>query len=135
MSRAPYVMGKPDAAYARSMKLEDSTLGWRFVNPEMKRLYGVDSMAETAENVAAEHGIARADQDAFAYRSQMRAAAVRSPSRPTSTRGPTRRSRRSPSSNRLQHRPERSPPATHRESTMGPRRSSSQVSRRPSATA
>lgn len=76
MSRAPYVMGKPDAAWARTMKLEDSTLGWRFVNPEMKRLYGVDSMAETAENVAAEYGIARADQDAFAYRSQMRTAAA-----------------------------------------------------------
>jgi 3-oxoadipyl-CoA thiolase len=76
MSRAPYVMAKADAAFSRAMKLEDSTLGWRMINPEIHRTFGTDSMAETAENVAAEHGISREDQDAFAYRSQMRAAAA-----------------------------------------------------------
>jgi len=76
MSRAPLVLAKPDAAFSRSQTLEDSTLGWRFVNPLMKERYGTDSMGETAENVAAEHGIARADQDAFAHRSQQRAAAA-----------------------------------------------------------
>ena len=74
MSRAPYVMGKADAAFSRTAKLEDTTLGWRFVNPLMKDRYGVDSMAETAENVAEEFHISREDQDAFAYRSQQRAA-------------------------------------------------------------
>jgi acetyl-CoA acyltransferase len=74
MSRAPYVMGKADAAFSRSSKLEDTTLGWRFVNPAMKELYGVDSMAETGENVSEEFHISRADQDAFAYRSQKRTA-------------------------------------------------------------
>ena len=76
MSRAPFILSKPDAPWARSQKMEDSTLGWRFVNPRMKERYGVDSMAETAENVAAENGVSRADQDAFAYRSQQRAAAA-----------------------------------------------------------
>ena len=76
MSRAPYVMGKADAAFSRAAKLEDTTLGWRFVNPVMKERYGVDSMAETAENLAEEFHISRADQDAFAYRSQQRAAAA-----------------------------------------------------------
>jgi len=76
MSRAPLVLSKPDTAWTRSQKMEDTTLGWRFVNPSMRRLYGVDSMAETAENVAAENGIARADQDAFAWRSQQRASAA-----------------------------------------------------------
>lgn len=76
MSRAPFVMGKAETAFGRNVKLEDTTLGWRFVNPEMKRQYGIDSMAETAENVAAEHGVSRADQDAFALRSQQRAAAA-----------------------------------------------------------
>ncbi len=74
MSRAPFVMAKPDAAFSRGAKLEDTTLGWRFVNPVMKERYGVDSMAETGENVAELHHISRADQDAFAYRSQQRAA-------------------------------------------------------------
>jgi acetyl-CoA acyltransferase len=73
MSRAPFALSKPDAAWTRSQKLEDTTLGWRFINPLMKERYGVDSMAETAENVAAECGIRRADQDAFAFRSQQRA--------------------------------------------------------------
>ena len=76
MSRAPHVLSKPDGPWARSQKLEDTTLGWRFVNPLMRQRYGVDSMAETAENVAAECGVSRADQDAFAWRSQQRAAAA-----------------------------------------------------------
>jgi 3-oxoadipyl-CoA thiolase len=76
MSRAPFVMGKGDAAFSRSMKLEDTTLGWRFVNPLMKALYGVDTMPETGENVAEDFAISRADQDAFAYRSQQRAGAA-----------------------------------------------------------
>ena len=76
MSRAPYVMGKADAAFSRAAKLEDTTLGWRFVNPLMRTRYGVDSMAETAENVAEEFHISRADQDAFACRSQQRNAAA-----------------------------------------------------------
>ena len=74
MSRAPLVLSKPDVPWARSQKMEDTTLGWRFINPLMKERYGVDAMAETAENVAAECGIARADQDAFAWRSQQRTA-------------------------------------------------------------
>jgi len=76
MSRAPFVMGKADAAFSRAMKLEDTTIGWRFVNPLLKAQYGVDSMPETGENVAEEFGISRQDQDAFAYRSQQRAEAA-----------------------------------------------------------
>src|SRR5262249_31674830 len=76
MSRAPFVMAKSDAAFSRTMKLEDTTLGWRFVNPLMKAQYGVDSMAETGENVAEEFQVGRQDQDAFALRSQQRAAAA-----------------------------------------------------------
>ena len=76
MSRSPFVLAKPEAAFARDVKMEDTTLGWRFVNPKMKAMYGVDSMAETAENVAAEFHISREDQDAFAFRSQQRAAAA-----------------------------------------------------------
>jgi hypothetical protein len=72
MTRAPFVMGKADSAFARAAKIEDTTLGWRFVNPLMKAKYGIDSMPETAENVAREFGIAREDQDAFALRSQQR---------------------------------------------------------------
>jgi acetyl-CoA acyltransferase len=74
MSRAPFVMGKAEAAFSRSAKIEDTTIGWRFVNPAMKEKYGTDSMPETAENVAEEWHISRADQDAFAFRSQKRAA-------------------------------------------------------------
>src|SRR5258708_2987313 len=74
MSRAPFVFGKADAAFARSMKLEDTTIGWRFVNPLMKAKYGTDSMPETGEIVAEEFRISREDQDAFALRSQQRAA-------------------------------------------------------------
>jgi 3-oxoadipyl-CoA thiolase len=76
MTRAPFVMGKAQAAYQRSAEVFDTTIGWRFVNPAMKKLYGVDSMPETAENVADEHQVSRADQDAFALRSQKRAAAA-----------------------------------------------------------
>jgi len=77
MSRAPFVMGKADAAFSRSAKLEDTTIGWRLVNPLMKPRYGIDSMPETAENVAAEFKIARSDQDAYALRSQQRYAKAR----------------------------------------------------------
>jgi len=73
MSRAPYVLGKADGAFARSQKLEDTTLGWRFVNPRIEALYGIDTMAETAENVAEQWSVSREDQDAFALRSQLRA--------------------------------------------------------------
>src|SRR6201987_3525978 len=76
MTRAPFVMGKAQAAYQRSSEVFDTTIGWRFVNPTMKKLYGVDSMPETAENVADDNQISRADQDAFALRSQKRAAAA-----------------------------------------------------------
>jgi acetyl-CoA acyltransferase len=76
MTRAPFVMPKADSAFARSNAVYDTTIGWRFVNPLMKKQYGIDSMPETAENVAAEFGIARADQDAFALRSQQRCASA-----------------------------------------------------------
>ena len=79
MSRAPFVMGKADSAFSRSAKLEDTTIGWRFVNPLMKAKYGTDSMPETGEIVAEEFHISRKDQDLFALRSQQRAAdAIRS---------------------------------------------------------
>lgn len=76
MSRAPFVMGKADAAFSRNMKLEDTTIGWRFINPLMKAQYGVDAMPQTADNVADDYAISRADQDAFALRSQQRTAAA-----------------------------------------------------------
>ena len=76
MSRAPFVMPKADSPFSRSNAVFDTTLGWRFVNAQMKKQYGIDSMPETAENVAAEFGVARADQDAFALRSQQRYAAA-----------------------------------------------------------
>ena len=76
MSRAPFVMGKADSAFSRAMKLEDTTMGWRFINALMKAQYGVDSMPETAENVAREHGISRADQDRMALSSQTKALAA-----------------------------------------------------------
>jgi 3-oxoadipyl-CoA thiolase len=75
MSRAPFVMPKADSPFSRTNAVYDTTIGWRFVNPRMKATYGVDAMPETAENVATDHGISRADQDAFAMRSQQRAAA------------------------------------------------------------
>src|SRR6202166_1050309 len=73
MSRAPLVMPKATSAFSRNAEIFDTTIGWRFVNPLMEKAYGVDSMPETPENVAAECEVSRADQDAFAYRSQMRA--------------------------------------------------------------
>ena len=76
MTRAPLVMAKAEAAFPRSVKIEDTTIGWRFVNPLMKAQYGIDSMPETAENVAAEFGVARTDQDAYGLRSQQRYAAA-----------------------------------------------------------
>jgi acetyl-CoA acyltransferase len=76
MSRAPFVMSKADSAFSRTAKMEDTTLGWRFVNPAMKAKYGTDAMPETAEIVAEEFHVSRADQDAFALRSQQRAAAA-----------------------------------------------------------
>ena len=81
MSRAPFVMGKADTAFARTSQLYDTTIGWRFINPAMKAQYGVDAMPETAENVAQDYQISRADQDAFAYRSQARAAAAQASGR------------------------------------------------------
>src|SRR6202521_844830 len=74
MSRAPFVLSKADAAFSRNVKLEDTTIGWRFVNPLLKAKYGVDLMPETAEIVAEEFRISREDQDSFALRSQQRAA-------------------------------------------------------------
>jgi 3-oxoadipyl-CoA thiolase len=72
MSRAPFVMGKADTAFSRTAEIYDTTIGWRFVNPVMKSKYGVDSMPETAENVAEEFNVSRADQDAFSFRTQQR---------------------------------------------------------------
>ncbi|MDH2433560.1 3-oxoadipyl-CoA thiolase [Pokkaliibacter sp. MBI-7] len=74
MSRAPFVMGKADSAFSRNQAIEDTTIGWRFVNPLMKAQYGVDTMPETAENVAEQFSISREDQDLFAYRSQQKTA-------------------------------------------------------------
>ena len=76
MTRAPFVMGKADSAFSRNAQIFDTTIGWRFVNPQMKALYGVDSMPDTAENVATDYHISRADQDAFAVASQNKAAAA-----------------------------------------------------------
>jgi acetyl-CoA acyltransferase len=76
MSRAPFVMPKADSAFSRNAEIFDTTIGWRFINPRLKERYGVDSMPETGENVAAQFNIARADQDRFALRSQQRAAAA-----------------------------------------------------------
>src|SRR6187402_1964343 len=76
MTRAPLVMGKAETAFQRSAEVHDTTIGWRFINPLMKAQYGVDSMPETGENVAEEFQVSRADQDAFAIRSQQRAGAA-----------------------------------------------------------
>ena len=76
MSRAPFVLAKSDSAFSRAAKIEDTTIGWRFVNPLTKAKYGIDSMPETAENVASEFHVARGDQDAFALRSQQKALAA-----------------------------------------------------------
>jgi 3-oxoadipyl-CoA thiolase len=76
MTRAPFVMGKADSAFSRNAQIFDTTIGWRFINPQMNALYGVDSMPETAENVATDFDISRIDQDAFALRSQAKASAA-----------------------------------------------------------
>ncbi|WP_336940187.1 3-oxoadipyl-CoA thiolase [Acinetobacter pittii] len=76
MSRAPYVMGKSDSAFGRNQKIEDTTMGWRFINPKLKELYGVDTMPQTAENVAEQFNVNRADQDQFALVSQQRTASA-----------------------------------------------------------
>ncbi|QSB53909.1 3-oxoadipyl-CoA thiolase [Acinetobacter calcoaceticus] len=76
MSRAPYVMGKSDSPFGRSQKIEDTTMGWRFINPKLKELYGVDTMPQTAENVAEQFNVNRADQDQFALASQQRTASA-----------------------------------------------------------
>ncbi|MFN8759828.1 MAG: 3-oxoadipyl-CoA thiolase [Tagaea sp.] len=81
MSRAPFVMGKAETAFSRDASIYDTTIGWRFVNPAMKKAHGIDSMPETAENVAADWKVARADQDAFALRSQTRAIAAQASGR------------------------------------------------------
>ena len=81
MSRAPLVMAKAEQAFSRDAQVYDTTIGWRFVNPLMKKAYGIDSMPETAENVAEQFNISRADQDAFALRSQQRAAAAQASGR------------------------------------------------------
>ncbi|TKB77995.1 MAG: 3-oxoadipyl-CoA thiolase, partial [Mesorhizobium sp.] len=73
MSRAPFVMPKAETAFSRNAEIHDTTIGWRFINPLMKKQYGVDSMPETGENVAEEFAVSRADQDAFAVRSQDKA--------------------------------------------------------------
>src|SRR5690606_9642744 len=76
MSRAPFVMGKSESAFGRSQKIEDTTMGWRFINPKLKEMYGVETMPQTAENVAEQFNISRADQDQFALTSQLRTAAA-----------------------------------------------------------
>ena len=76
MTRAPFVMGKADSAFSRNAAIHDTTIGWRFINPLMKKQYGVDSMPETAENVATDYNVSRADQDLFAFASQTKAAAA-----------------------------------------------------------
>ena len=81
MTRAPYVLSKASKPFARDVELVDTSLGWRFINPALKERYGVDSMGQTAENVAEQYGVSRADQDAFAMRSQHRAAAARAAGR------------------------------------------------------
>ena len=122
MSRAPFVLPKADSAFSRNAEIYDTTIGWRFINPLMKEQYGVDSMPETGENVAEDFGVSRADQDAFALRSQQRAVAAQANGRlaqgdragdhpaaqgrpgrrrrRTSIRAPTPRSKRSPSCRR-----------------------------------
>lgn len=81
MSRAPFVMPKADSAFSRQAEIHDTTIGWRFINPLMKQQYGVDSMPETGENVAADYQVSRADQDAFALRSQLKAVAAQNSGR------------------------------------------------------
>jgi len=145
MTRAPFVMGKAERAFQRTAEIYDTTIGWRFVNARMKAVYGVDSMPETGENVAAEFKVSREDQDAFAFRSQQRAARAQDagvfaeqivPVAIPPTKGAglliqssaTSSSARTPpwrdlqSSSRWYVPAARSRPGTHRESTTVPRR-------------
>ncbi len=142
MSRAPYVMGKADSAFGRGQKIEDTTIGWRFVNPLMKEQYGIDPMPQTADNVADDYRVSRADQDAFALRSQQRAGRAQEAgffaeeivpvrfagaratpwSSTTSIRVPTPPWRRWPGSSRSTGRRRPSPPATRPGSTTAPPR-------------
>ena len=148
MSRAPYVMGKSDTAFGREQTLQDTTLGWRFVNPAFEARYGVDPMMRTAQNLADEHGIGRADQDAFALRSQQRAAqaiasgrlarelmpAGKLGERRTAARRHHARQARPPSHRRSAPAPA-SPPATRPASTMAPAPCCSPARMPPRATA
>ena len=77
MTRAPYAMSKSAKPFARDVEIFDTSIGWRFVNPTMREMYGIDSMGQTAENVAEQFGVSRTDQDLFACRSQQKAAAAR----------------------------------------------------------
>ncbi|MBH0114919.1 3-oxoadipyl-CoA thiolase [Novosphingobium sp. YJ-S2-02] len=81
MTRSPYVLGKAGSAFGRDQKIEDTTLGWRFINPKMKEMYGVDTMPQTGENVAEEYGVSRQDQDLFAFNSQEKAAVAQTSGR------------------------------------------------------
>src|SRR3954468_21491949 len=81
MTRAPYVVSKASKPFARDIEMFDTSLGWRFINPRLKEKYGVDSMGQTAENVAEQYGVTRQDQDAFAMRSQQKAAKARADGR------------------------------------------------------
>ncbi len=127
MSRAPLVHAKAEAPFQRGVEIHDTTIGWRFVNPRMQAQYGIDSMPETAENVAADFGIARADQDAFALRSQARAAAAQASGRLA------RRDRRRPGQarqGRAAGRTRRTPARDHaREARAACRRCSGQTAR------
>ena len=126
MSRAPMVMPKADTAFSRRAEIFDTTIGWRFVNPVLKKQYGIDSMPETAENVAEDFQVSRADQDAFAFRSVRRRRR-----RPRRTAGWRRRSRRSRSRSAR-----RTPSSSTATSTRArPRWTSSRLCPRPSATA
>ena len=144
MTRAPFVMPKAESAWSRASEVYDTTIGWRFPNPKMKKVYGTHSMPETADNVAEEYGVSRADQDAFAVRSQSRWAAAQEAGRfadeivpvtipqkkgdpivvsiPTNTRAPAPPSRRSASSRASTGRTSPSPPATPPASMTAPRR-------------
>ncbi|HEX8726014.1 MAG TPA: 3-oxoadipyl-CoA thiolase, partial [Gemmatimonadaceae bacterium] len=103
MTRAPYVLSKGASPYARDMQLFDTSLGWRFVNPAMKAKYGTDSMGETAENVAEQFGVSREDQDAFAVRSQQKAAAARESGRLAVEIAPVEIPRRKAEPARVEH--------------------------------
>ena len=103
MTRAPYALSKGSAPFARDMQLFDTSLGWRFVNPKMKAMHGTHSMGETAENVAEQYGVTRADQDAFALRSQQKAAAARASGRLAVEIAPVEISQRKGEARRVEH--------------------------------